>query len=105
MESMVKIIKKALKLIIRDRMFTDEALSTFVKWQVENRNFKIGELILISVENMHRLDCPLARMIKIRPSRDDVVRVLKVKTTNGEYVRPAGNLCLLEHSSFYNNSE
>ena len=56
MESMVKIIKKALKLIIRDRMFTDEALSTFVKWQVENRNFKIGELILIAVENMHRLD-------------------------------------------------
>ena len=30
MESMVKVIKKALKLIIRDRMFTDEALSTFV---------------------------------------------------------------------------
>ena len=75
------------------------------RWQVENRNFKIGDLVLISDENMHRSDWPLAKIIKIRPCREDVVQVLKVKTTNGEYVRPAGNLCLLEHSSFYNNNE
>ena len=75
------------------------------KWQVENRHFKIGDLILISDENIHRSDWLLARIIEIRPSRDSVVRMVKVKTTNGEYVRPAGKLCLLEHSSFYNNNE
>ena len=75
------------------------------KWQVENRNFKIGELVLISDENMHRSDWPLARIIEVRPSRDEIERVVKVKTTNTEYLRPARNLFLLEHSSFYNNNE
>ena len=70
------------------------------KSQVENRNFKIGELVLISDKDMHRSEWPLARIIEIRASRDDVVRVFKVKTANGEYVQPAGNLCLLKHSSF-----
>ena len=42
------------------------------KWQVENRNFKIGELVLISDENMHRSDWPLARIIEVRPSRDEI---------------------------------
>ena len=64
---------------------------------IENRNFKIGDLVLISDENMHCSDWPLARIIEIRPSQDDAVGVVKVKTTNEEYVWPAGNLCLLEH--------
>ena len=75
------------------------------KWQVENGNFKIGDLVLISDKNMHRPDRPLARNTEIRPSRDDVVRVAKAKTANGEYVRPARNLYLLEYSSFHNKSE
>ena len=71
---------------------------------MENRNFKIGDLVLISDKNMHRSDWPLARIIEIRPSRDSAVGVVKVKTTNGEYVWPAGKLCLLKHSSFYSNN-
>ena len=70
------------------------------KSQVKNRNFKIGELVLISDKDMHRSEWPLARIIEIRASRDDVVRVFKVKTANGEYVQPAGNLCLLKRSLF-----
>ena len=72
------------------------------KWQMENRNFHIGDLVLIPDKNMDCSDWPLARTIEIRPSGDGVVQV---KTTSEWYVRPAGNLSLLEHSSFHNNNE
>ena len=54
---------------------------------------------------MHRSDWPLACIIEIRPSREDVIRVVKLKIASAEHVRPAGNLYLFEHSSFYNNNE
>ena len=37
------------------------------KWQVENRNIKIGDLVFISDKSMHRSDWPLPKII------DDVV--------------------------------
>ena len=48
MESMAKITKKALKSIVRDRIFTDEALSTFLT-EVESI-INIGPLIAASDE-------------------------------------------------------
>ena len=54
---------------------------------------------------MHHSDWLLAIIIKIKPSPDRVAPMFKVKTANAEYVRPAGDLCLIEDSSFYNNNE
>ena len=50
---------------------------------------------------MHHPDWPLARIFEIRPSRDQVVRVVKVKAENEENVQPAGNMCLLKHSAIF----
>ena len=40
----------------------------------------------------------LARVTEIHQSKDNVVRVVKLKTKFGTYTRPAANLCLLEGS-------
>ena len=39
---------------------------------------------------------PLGRILKAYPGRDGLVRSVRVKTVNGELVRPTEKLCLLE---------
>ena len=50
------------------------ALTERKRWQMEKRNFKMRYLVFISNKNMHCSDWLLARVIEIRPRRDDVVR-------------------------------
>ena len=70
------------------------------RWQVENRNFKIVDLVDISDINIHFSDWPSARIIE-----DNEVQVVNIKTTNREYLQPAVNLCLLEHLLLYKNNK
>lgn len=52
-DSMVKITKMALKSIVRDRIFTDEALSTFfteVKSMINSRAFIAASDVIIYLE-------------------------------------------------------
>ena len=176
---MVKLTKKALKTIVKDRLFTEEALSTFLtegesiinsrpltpasddiedlepiapnhllfgrpspnlqpcvtntedinlrkrwsavqaatdmfwrrwlkeyvplltkrkKWNVKNRNFQVGDLVLIAETGVPRSTWPLARVIEVKTSSEGTVRVAKVKSHHGVYVRPTASLCLLEES-------
>ena len=66
------------------------------KWRTQIRNFKPGDLVLISNKDIPRSNWPLARILEIHRSEDNVVRVVKLKTKDGVYTRPAANLCLLE---------
>ena len=68
------------------------------KWNVKNRNFQIGDLVLIAETGVPRSTWPLARIIEVKTSSDGTVRVVKVKSHHGVYVRPAASLCLLEES-------
>lgn len=43
-----------------------------------------------------RIDWPLGRVIKVIPGRDGEIRVVKIKTENGELVRPVQRLYPLE---------
>ena len=61
------------------------------KWRKQIRNFERGDLVLISSKDIPRSNWPLARY-----SGHDVIRVVKVKTKDGVYTRPAAKLCLLE---------
>ena len=70
-------------------------------WQLKNRNFKI-ENLSSSDKSKHHSDWPLGTIIKIRPSRDNILRMVKVKTANREYVWPRRNL---EQLLFHNKSE
>lgn len=63
-----------------------------------------GDIMLIGQDNLKRMDWPLARVIEILPGRDGVVRVVKLKTADGELVRLIQWLYPLEMSAAVNKS-
>ena len=76
-----------------------EYLPTLTKracWRQKQPNFKEGELVLLQDDNSKRGKWPLGRITKVMPGKDDVVRVVEVRTRNGTYTRPVTNLFKLE---------
>ena len=71
-------------------------ITTRKKWNIPTRNFAVGDLVLIADKKIPQSNCLLARITEIHRSKDNVVRVIKLKTKFGTYTRPAANLCLLE---------
>ena len=65
---------------------------------VHNRNFKIGDLVIISESDVPRSYWPLGRIVETFPGQDGVVRTVKGKTPNNEFIRFANKLHLLEAS-------
>jgi hypothetical protein len=57
-----------------------------------------GSVVLISDEGSTRLQWPLGIVQEVYPGRDDRVRVVKVKTAKGEFIRPIQRLHHLEVS-------
>ena len=68
------------------------------KWNFKNRNFQVGDLVLIAETGVPRSTLPLARIIEVKTSSDSTTRVAKVKSHHGVFVRPTTSLCLLEES-------
>ena len=67
------------------------------KWRKENINLQPGELVLLRDDDFtKRNKWPLARITKVLPGRDNVVRVVQIKTKDGEYTRPVTGLYRLE---------
>lgn len=66
--------------------------SKFVK---DPTSLKIGDLVLIAGPQK-RVNWPLARVSEILPSKDGEVRLVKVKTSNGELLKTVKNLIPLE---------
>ena len=73
-------------------------ITTHKKWNIPTRNFVVGDLVLIADKNIPRSNWLLARITEIHRSKDNVIRVVKLKTKFGTYTRPAANLSLLEES-------
>ena len=73
-------------------------ITTRKKWNIPTRNFVVGDLVLMADKNIPRSNWLLARIKDIYRSKDNVVRVVKLKTKFGTYTRSAANLCLLEES-------
>ena len=61
-----------------------------------SREVHVGDLVYIGSDDKKRIDWPLARVVKIFPGRDGVVRVARVKTRKGELDRPVQRLYPLE---------
>ena len=66
------------------------------KGLVHKRNFKIGDLVIINESNVPRSYWPLGRIIENFPGQDRVGCIVKVKTPNNVFIRPANKLYLLE---------
>lgn len=60
---------------------------------------KEGDIIMLDPDNLKRLDWPLARVTKVFPGKDGIIRIVKVKTAKGEFIRPIQRLYPLEISS------
>ena len=58
------------------------------RWLKDGFTFKCGELVLIAEDNQPPLHWKMGRITEIYPGNDEIVRVVKLKTSTGELVRP-----------------
>ena len=74
-------------------------LSRREKWNKVTRNFKPGDLVVVTDKNVIRSHWKLSRVIAVFPGKDDVVRIVGIKTVNGTCKRPSAPLVLLEEAN------
>ena len=55
-----------------------QSLQARQKWVRTSRNMKVGDVLIIKDENLHRNQWPLARVVQTYPSDDGLVRKVKV---------------------------
>ena len=61
------------------------------KWIQDGLPFKQGDLVLLAEDNQRSMQWKLGRILEVFAGNDDLVRVVKVKTSSGELVRPIVN--------------
>ena len=86
LQNMIKDFWKVWK---RDYLIT---LQIRKKWFTDGPEFKVGNLVLLAEDNERPLEWKTGRIIEFYPGNDSIVRVVKVKTTTGEYIRPVTKL-------------
>lgn len=70
-------------------------LQTRPKWTQPQANLKIGELVLIRDERLPPSQWLMGRVLELHPGQDEHVRVVSLKTKNGQLKRPIIKLCRL----------
>ena len=69
-------------------------IMTRKKWNIPTRNFVVRDLVLIAFKNIPRSNWLLAKVTEIHRSKDNVIRIVKLKTKFGAYTRPATSVGL-----------
>jgi hypothetical protein len=59
----------------------------------------LGELVLLSEDNVEPGKWPLSRVIELIPGKNGIVRVVKVKNKSSRYLRP-----IIKYSPFHFHS-
>jgi hypothetical protein len=65
------------------------------KWCTSSNPIKVGQVVILSTDNVPVLHWPLGIIEDVMPGKDGVVRTVRVRTTGGSYLRPAVRLCPL----------
>ncbi len=60
------------------------------------RNFKKGDLVIITNEVLPHNQWKLGRVVQAEPGEDGHVRQVKVRTAHKVFMRPVNKLCFLE---------
>lgn len=68
------------------------------KWYDHSDNLKLDDLVLIKDENSPPLQWRRGRVVELYPGKDSVVRSVKLKTQNGDLIRPVIKLFKLPMS-------
>ncbi|XP_028394872.1 uncharacterized protein LOC114519015 [Dendronephthya gigantea] len=66
------------------------------KWNVEKRNVKIDDFVIVADNNAVRGNWISGRIIEVYPGQDGRVRNVKVKTPTGEYSRPITKIVVIQ---------
>ena len=67
------------------------------KWSHADRNFAVGDVVLLLDETVPRGSWPLGRVLEVFPNQSDgLVRSVKLKTKSSILVRPIDKIVLLE---------
>jgi hypothetical protein len=74
-------------------------LNKYTKWPHYSRNISVGDIVILRDNTLFPTHWPLARVVKIHPGKDKLVRVITVKTAKGSYKRPITKVVLLVPSS------
>ena len=69
------------------------------KWQKETPPIQVGDIVLVSEDNISRGKWPLARVEKVHPGRDGLVRTATVRVEKSTLIRPVQRLHRLEIES------
>ncbi|GFY19649.1 integrase catalytic domain-containing protein [Trichonephila clavipes] len=81
------------------KRFRGEYLGNLMLKQTNEKSsyeLKVGDIVLIENEDKKRAFWPLGRIVKLYPGKDNYARLVKVKTSNGEVLRPIQLLYPLE---------
>lgn len=59
-------------------------------------NPKVGDIVLVSNDNLKRIYWPLGKILSVFASKDGIIRRVKIKTKSGILIRPIQKVCPLE---------
>lgn len=65
------------------------------KWKGQKSSIQVGDLVLVKEDNLPPLKWRLGRVTQLFPGKDNIVRVVSLKTATGEFKRNATKLCVL----------
>ena len=65
------------------------------KWRYPTRNIEVGDVVLMTEDNTGPTQWPSAYVTSVYQGQDGLVRVVKLKTSKGEYNRPISKVVLL----------
>lgn len=70
-------------------------LQSRVKWRSRQENLKVDDFVLLKDDNLPPLKWKTGRVIEVHPGKDNLVRVVSVRTTSGVTKRAISKLCKL----------
>ena len=68
------------------------------KWFHPKHNLEKDDVVMIIEKDAKRAEWPLGRVTEVFPGVDGLVRVVRIKTKDGEYLRLVHCLCPLEYT-------
>ena len=72
-----------------------QTLQARTKWKDPLANPRLGDLVLVRSESTPPTKWLLARIIKVHPGKDQLVRVMTVRTASSTLTRPIKKICSL----------
>lgn len=75
------------------------------KWLVPRRNLAVGDMVMLRNHMTPPTTWLMGRVIAVFPGKDDLVRIVEVRTEHSVFKRPIGQLCLLPVNASLENEE